>query len=398
MSQFRLSRRSLLFAAGLAPAVLCVPSIALAADARPPTLVCVFLRGGLDGLSAVVPFADDDYRRARKSVAIAAPDARKDAAVALNDRFALHPALSPLVDAWKARHLAVVHAVGSPHPTRSHFEAQDHFEWGALTATDGHGWLARAATKLSDASSLSRIALSRATPLSFRGDPSVVSAPGLEQVGLQAPPRLRDRLESAFGRVYSSATTPAARAGRDALKVARQLRELPSFESAAKYPQGAKGLADVARLIRADVGLRLAWVDSTGWDTHTGQSARLNRNLDALGRALSAFRDDLGDHLQHTIVLVMTEFGRTVKENGTGGTDHGHGSVMLAMGGTVDGGKVHGNWPGLSSEALYEGRDLAVTTDYRDVFHEVLSRHMRVDGSAALGGYAPARAVGVVRG
>lgn len=390
----KISRRNLLFAAGITPAALLAHRFAWAEAApRAKTLVCVFLRGAMDGLSAVVPYAEDSYYRDRKAIAIAENKLMK-----LDDRFGFHPALAPLMPAWKAGQLAPIVAVGSPHPTRSHFEAQDHFEWGGMSGSGG-GWLARAQkSRGKSASNLSSVALARTTPLAFRGEPGVVAAQRLSQVGLKGPPAVRDRLESAFAKMYGTEGDAIGRAGTDALAVAKRLRQLDAKGNDGKYPGPVKGLADIATLIRANVGLEVAWIDTTGWDTHTGQAGRLNRNLELLGKGLAAFREDLGDRLESTLVLVMTEFGRTVKENGTGGTDHGHGSVMLALGGGVNGNKVLGKWPGLAAAQRYEGRDLAVTTDYRDVFAEVLDKQLGVSNpKAVLTDHTPGPGVGLLR-
>ncbi len=237
MSDFSISRRSLLFAASLTPAALLASRFAWAAEGpRPKTLVCVFLRGGLDGLSAVVPYAEDAYYGARSQIAVAA-----DKALKLDERFALHPSLAPLMPAWKSEQLAFVHAVGSPHPTRSHFEAQDHFEWGSLKSAKD-GWLARARrARNTNGSNLSTVALARSTPLAFRGQPDVVSASRLDAVGLLAPPRVRDRLESAFAKMYAADKDVIGRAGSDALAVAKRLRELERDASDCEVPAAGQG-------------------------------------------------------------------------------------------------------------------------------------------------------------
>ncbi|HMR06818.1 MAG TPA: DUF1501 domain-containing protein [Polyangiaceae bacterium] len=400
MTEYKLSRRAFSFATALGPLALFAPGAAFAAGAAPKTktLVCVFLRGGLDGLSAVIPYADDAYAKQRRQTVIAAPGSGKQAGLKLDERFAAHPALAPLMPAWQAGQLGFIHAVGSPHATRSHFEAQDHFEWGGLSAGDGKGWLARAhAARGAAGSNLGSVALANATPLAFRGQPGVVAARSLDRFGLQAPPKLQPQLEAAFQRVYAAQGDAIARAGASALDVAKRLRGIPRAASK-KYPSQSKGLSDVAALIRANVGLEVAWVDAGGWDTHQGQAGRLDRNLGLLARGLAAFREDIGDRMEHTLVLVMTEFGRTVKENGTGGTDHGHGSVMFALGGNVHGKKVHGVWPSLSEDKLHEGRDLAVTTDFRDVFAEVLQTQLGVTNpSAVLGGHRATKQFSLLR-
>lgn len=393
----KMSRRSLLLSSAGGALVAALPrwagaeSAATTADGR--VLVVVFLRGGVDGLSLVVPHSDPAYHAARRSIAIARPG-KPGGAIDLDGQFGLHPRLAPLEAAYKAKELALVHAVGSPHATRSHFEAQDYAE----TATPGvhstrTGWLARSLAG-KPRTPLGVVALAAKRPLALRGEVDVVTAKRLDQFALRAPRRVATRLETAFDALYASGDDAVVRAGRDALGAAKQLARIERTTNAADYPEGARPLAEVAALVRADVGLRAAWIDVGGWDTHQGQggadSGRLPRLLDGLGKGLAAFRKDLGARFGEVVVLVMSEFGRTVAENGTGGTDHGHGSAMLLLGGRVRGGKVYGKWPGLGSEARYEGRDLAVTTDYREVLAELAVKHVGArDASRVAPGFAP---------
>ena len=399
----KLSRRSLLGSAGAGAMTLAVPDFALAAPAAGKrVLVVIFLRGGVDGLSLAVPHADPDYYNARRAIAVGRPG-KPGGAIDLDGRFGLHPRLAPLEPAYRAGELAIVHAVGSHHATRSHFEAQDYAE----TATPGQpstrsGWLARSLVSAGKPSTpLGVVALSDKRPLGLRGGVDVVTAARLDAFRLRAPKRLNARLDRAFNALYAKGDDAVTVAGRDALGAAKRLKSLEQTSARAGYPEAARGLADVARLVRADVGLRVAWIDAGGWDTHQGQGGadggRLPRAFDALAKGLAAFRKDLGRDLERVVVLVMTEFGRTVAENGTGGTDHGHGSAMLLLGGPVRGGRVHGTWPGLAPEQRYEGRDLAVTTDYRDVLAEISERHLGArDPGGVLPGHSP-RALGILR-
>lgn len=381
----KIGRRSLLLSASSLGLAALLPGVAFA-DAPPAAkrrrvLVVAFLRGGLDGLSLGVPHGDAGYYSARRGIAIAAPG-KTGGAIDLDGHFGLHPRLAPLVPAYRAGELALVHAVGSPHGTRSHFEAQDYAETampGARSVRDG--WLGRALVSTGRTRApLGVVALSSKRPLALRGSLDVVSAKRIDRFALRAPKKLDERLTRGFEALYADNDDPVTRAGHNALDVARRLRDIDRSVDASTYPQGARPLAEVAALIRADVGLEVAWIDVGGWDTHQGQgnseSGRLPRLFDGLGKGLAQFRADLGERFADVVVLVMTEFGRTVAENGTGGTDHGHGSAMLVMGGPVRGGKVYGKWPGLAEGSRHEKRDLAVTTDYRDVLAELSTGHL----------------------
>jgi uncharacterized protein (DUF1501 family) len=378
----RCSRRALLCAAALTPlALLARKAQSEPLAQQPPVLVCLFLRGAADGLSLVVPHAHGEYYAARRGIAIA-PPGRSAGALDLDGEFGLHPRLEPLLEPFRARELSLIHAVGSPHPTRSHFEAQDYMELGALPPnTPLEGWLARyLALRPARPGALVRsLAFASRAPLALRGDRDTVVTSSLRHFRLAAPKVTRAALEQGFAQLYAEAPEGAANhAARHALEATRKLAELTRRYRPARgasYPRELWSLAEVANLIKADAGLEAAWIDVGGWDTHRGQGGAqqgdLASRLQSLGRALAAFRTDLGPLLDRVLVLVMSEFGRTLRENGTGGTDHGHGGVMMVMGGAVRGGRVLGRFPRLSPEALHEGRDLAVTSDFRSVLGEI---------------------------
>ncbi len=363
-----------------AVAQVATPRLAFAAGG-PPTgdlVVQVFLRGAMDGLSAVVPYADADYHVARPSLRVPAASVLK-----LDGFFGLHPALRPLLVPWRRRHLAVVHAVGSPHPTRSHFDAQDYMERGVPgDPTLATGWLGRHLASRPGRSALRAVAVGGTAQLALRGPVPPVTLRRIADFELLAEDDQLTILETSVERLYAGLAHPMSTAGGSTVAAARRLRALARTTytpaGGAKYPDSELGrqLTEVARLAKARLGLEAACVDSTGWDTHEGQgtakSGRLGFLLADLGAALAAFYTDLAG-LRGVTVVVMSEFGRRVAENGSGGTDHGHGGAMLVLGAGVAGGKVYGRWPGLAPAKLDRG-DLRVTTDYRDVLGEVLLR------------------------
>lgn len=328
-------------------------------------VVVVFLRGGADGLSLVAPMGDPDYRRRRPTLAL-------EDVIDADGFFAFHPALSPLATRFRAGELAVVHAVGSDDQTRSHFEAQDRMEHGGATAaSEGSGWLARLVRALGGTpSGLGAVALGTSTPEALRAAPSVAVFETAREHQLGADAGYLASLAAMYA-------TPDAigAAGRDALATHERLRALPSSRGA-RYPEGrfAEHLRELARLLRAGVGVRAACVDLDGWDTHFVQAEGIAEKARALAEGLDVFLDDLGDAAGRVTVLVMTEFGRRAYENGSLGTDHGRAGCLFAMGAGVRGGRVLGRWPGLSDGALEAPGDLAVTTDYRQVLAELIER------------------------
>ncbi len=347
-------------------------------------LITIFQRGAVDGLNMVVPFGDPAYYDARRSIAIPKPGAN-DGAVNLDGYFGLHPSLAPFESLWKSKQLAVIHAAGSPNNTRSHFDAQDYME----SATPGNkgtvdGWLNRALqTSQSKTDSAFRaVAMTQQTPRTMMGRYPTIAMSNLADFTIKAGAYSRS-VQGGFEDIYQqNAKDSLGETGKETFEAVNYLKKANPAqfkpENGAQYPnsQFAQSLRQIAQLIKADVGLETAFAEVTGWDTHTGETATLRNLLRDFGGAINALTVDLGKRMDDVLILTMSEFGRTVRENGGRGTDHGHGNAMFAMGGGVKGGKVYGDWKGLKTENLYEGRDLAVTTDFRDVFAEVASRHL----------------------
>ncbi len=336
------------------------------------TLVVIFLRGAADGLNLVAPLQDDGYYRARPRIAIG-----KKQAVALDGFYGLNPLLGALEPAYKDGALAIVHAAGSEDDTRSHFEAQDLMEHGGVAAG---GWLGRFLRAQNQASSgpLSAVALGRAVPECLRGAPTATVLQSLDDFSLGDN---RAQLKRSLAKLYGMQTDLLASAGRDTLAA---MERVDALRQSAYHPANgadygtdefSRGLIQVARLIKARVGLQAASLDLGGWDSHFSQSLIMDPLITRLARGLSAFYKDLGSEVQHTTVVVMTEFGRRVEENSAFGTDHGRGSVMFVMGGGIHGGRTLGKWPGLSREVLEGPGDLPVTTNYRNVLAPILTRH-----------------------
>jgi uncharacterized protein (DUF1501 family) len=383
-----ISRRTLLSAAA---ASLALPSLSIAQEKEAPVLVFVFLRGALDGLSAVIPYQEKRYYELRESIAIARPGKGTDPAIDLDRRFALHPALAPLLPAYRSGELAVIHATGLSHGTRSHFDAQDFVELGTPESQDGPGWLARMlSTPSTGPNSVAAVALEASLPRSLYGLESAFVVENLESIRSRRRGPLPEAARAGFEQMYSKqgTTDPVQHKGSELFRLLHRLEPLLEEAPRADYPDTpfARQLADVARLVRARIG-KVFTLTLTGWDTHRGQGGArglLARRLADLADSLAAFRVDMGPELSRTVVLTVTEFGRTVRQNGTNGTDHGYGSVAFLMGGPVRGGYVHGQWPGLQEEALHQERDLAVTTDFRDVFAAIAHAHLQVAESTVL--------------
>lgn len=369
-------------------------------------LVVIFQRGAMDGLSAVVPFADDHYRRLRPLLAVAPPKrGDQTTALDLDGRFGLSPYLAALLPLFQAGELAVVHGVGSPDGTRSHFDAQDYME----SATPGRkgtpdGWINRylQAAPLKQASPFRAVALTQLTPRAMQGRAEVIAMADIQAFKLRAG-GATSKVAAGFEEMYAQAAADALRGtGQDALDAVRFLKQADPTrfqpENGATYPNSPLGdaLRQTAQLIKAGVGLEVAFADCGGWDTHANQGApgqpfgQLNRLLRDFGNALAAFVRDMGPaRMRDTLVLTMTEFGRTVRQNGAGGTDHGRASCLFVVGGGVRGGRVYGDVPRLAPANLIDGRDLPVTTDFRAVLAEVMVRHLGLaDPSAVLPGYA----------
>jgi uncharacterized protein (DUF1501 family) len=360
---------------------------AAASDDRRKVLVTIFQRGAVDGLNMIVPFGEPAYYQARPSIAIKAPGSGVGAAVDLDGFFGLHPRLAPLASLYSSGQMAIVHACGSPDGTRSHFDAQDYME----SATPGvkstpDGWLNRCLHAREHASTPFRaVALAPQLPRSLQGVEPALAIGQLAQFGVRAG-SATDAVQRSFEEEYAAAAQGVLQqTGREAFEAVRMLKTADPAryapENGAQYPRSAYGeaLRQIAQLIKADVGLEIAFAESGNWDHHVNEGAsdgQIATRLDDFSRGIAALVRDLGDRMQDVVVLTMSEFGRAVAENGNRGTDHGHGNAMLVIGGGVRGGKVYGRWPGLRPEQRYDGRDLSVTTDFRTVFSEVVRGHL----------------------
>jgi uncharacterized protein (DUF1501 family) len=409
-----LSRRIFLKNGGLALVSLgfapgFVARTAAADGERLKVLITIFQRGAVDGLNMVVPFGERAYYAARPSIAIAQPGAgRSDAAIDLDGFFGLHPRMAALMPFWNQGSLAIVHACGSPDHTRSHFDAQDYMESGTpgVKRTED-GWLNRYLKVRSreQASPFRAVAMTPNLPRTLQGTSPALAMTQIQQFGLRAG----DAVHSSFEEQYAAAADRIlTRTGQEAFQAMRLLKAADPQryrpENGAEYPRSAYGqaLKQIAQLVKADVGLEVAFAESGQWDHHVnegGAAGQLAARLDDFSLGIAALALDLGSRMQDVVLLTMSEFGRAVSENGNRGTDHGHGNAMLVLGGGVRGGKVHGKWPGLSVEERFERRDLAVTTDFRDVFGEVVVRHLGVrDARPIFPGYeiSPSRFPGVL--
>ncbi len=379
---------------GFAPTFLA--RTAAAAESRRRVLITIFQRGAVDGLNMIVPFGEADYYAARPTLAIARPGSAADAALDLDGFFGLHPRLAPLKPLYDSRQMAVVHACGSPDGTRSHFDAQDYME----TATPGvkstqDGWLNRYlhAREHQAATPFRAVALAPQLPRALQGLEPALAIGQVSQFGIRAG-QSADLVQSSFEAEYAAAAESVLHStAREAFDAVRMLKtaNLSQYTPAngAEYPRSAFGeaLRQIAQLIKADVGLEVAFAESGNWDHHVNEGAavgQLAARLDDLARGIAALVRDLGDRMHDVVVLTMSEFGRAVAENGNRGTDHGHGNAMMIVGGTVRGGKVYGRWPGLAREQRYDGRDLSVTTDFRAVFSEVVRGHLGLQDTRAV--------------
>ena len=377
----------------------------LRGSARGKILIVLFQRGAADALNMVVPHGDADYYALRPTIAIPRPGARDGAALELDGFFGLHPALSPLRALWDRGMLAPIHAVGSPSATRSHFDAQDYMESGTpdLKSTPD-GWLnrylaARGTCAECDAKApapFRAVTMTPQTPRILTGPAPVIAMSSLQDFTIRASGSDVERLEALYRTGRADIVHGAGAETFDAVKMLRGAnpqRYRP--ENGATYPRSQFGqrLLQIAQLIKAGVGLEVAFADVGGWDTHVNQggaTGQLANRLEDFATALAALVTDLGDRMGDVVILTMTEFGRMARQNGNGGTDHGHAGAMFVVGGSVKGRKVYGRWPGLAREQLYDGRDLALTTDFRAVFDEVVQSHLgAVDASRIFPGFAP---------
>lgn len=354
-------------------------------NGRQKVLVVVFQRGGADGLNIIVPHGDPSYYEYRPTIAIKRPGTGAGAALDLDGYFGFHPALAPLKSLFDGGDLAIVHAVGSPDTSRSHFQAQEYME----SAAPGQkrvrdGWLNRylQTNPTMDPTAFRGTAIGALLPRSLRGDAPAIAMSSLAEFQALSETSL---LKSLYAEDSNTLVSGTARDMYDALDLLKAAN-LDQYRPAAgvRYPTGqgegfGRQLRQVAQLIKGDVGLEIAFVDIGGWDHHTDEGnvgGRMAQSLAPVAQGLDAFTQDLGARMEDVVILTMSEFGRTARENGNRGTDHGHGNVMFVIGGGIKGGKVYGDWPGLAREQLNEDRDLALTTDFRDVFAELLVGHL----------------------
>ena len=354
---------------------------------RGDTLVVVFLRGAADVLNMVVPHGEDAYYQLRPSLGIARPDdanaKQADRAVDLDGFFGLHPNMRALLDAWQSEQLAIIHACGAPDESRSHFKAMELMERGVDDERGpASGWIGRhlASLNTGNTSPLRAVGMGTRPQRSLSGSVPVSALRSIADFHLGGDARALQQMRLALNTVYENDVM-----GQDTLSIMDTLEALDPLtytaSRSAKYPDTEFGLAlkQTAMLIKAEVGLEISAIDLGGWDTHfaQGSTSGLMPNLmKDLADGLAAFHADMADHMQQLTTVTMSEFGRRALENGSLGTDHGHGSMMMVLGGNVNGGKVHGEWPGLGEGQLIGPGDLAVTTDYRDVLSEILQKRL----------------------
>jgi len=358
-------------------------------------LVVIFQRGAADGLNIVVPHAEHAYYAMRPSINIP-----RNAVIDLDGFFGLHPSLAAFQPLWNERQLAIVHAAGSPDPTRSHFDAQDFMESGTpgVKATDD-GWLNRSLRSLPDTSTNSAfraIALGPSLPRILSGSEPAVALNNISDFGVGGNNPKATPISNTFEAMYDQSVDSVLHGtGQETFEAVKMLKAADPSKytpsAAADYPKGRFGdsLKQLAQLIKANLGVQVAFADIGGWDHHVNEGSTQGQIANVLrefSQSLAAFWVDLGNLGEETVVVTMSEFGRTARENGNRGTDHGHANVMFVIGGPVKGGRVYGHWPGLDQSQLYEGRDLAVTTDFRSVVGEAVYRHL---GNKALGQVFP---------
>jgi len=347
-------------------------------------LVVIFQRGAADGLNIVVPHAEPSYYAMRPSINIP-----RNQVIDLNGFFGLHPAMAPFKPLWDQGHLAIVHAAGSPDTTRSHFDAQDYMESGTPgVKSTMDGWLNRTLQSESAAADVPfrAVALGTSMPRILSGKASVVAVSNVKGFGIAGGNPAAAPLGNTFEAMYAQSVDAVLHGtGTETFEAVKMLKSTdPQHYSpapGANYPKGRFGdaMRQTAQLIKANLGVQVAFADIGGWDHHVNEGAvegQLAGALRDFSQAIAAFWTDLGPLGEDTVIVTMSEFGRTAHENGNRGTDHGHANVMFMLGGPVRGGRVYGRWPGLDPSQLNEGRDLALTTDFRSVLGEAVARHL----------------------
>ena len=415
-------RGSTIAMVGMGQAPMWLARAAAAEGQKLKTLVAIFMRGAADGLNIVVPFGDPRYRELRPNLGLQPPRPQDEnlntgpfgPVIDLDGTFGLHPGLRHFKELWDKRQLAIVEAAGSPDPSRSHFDAQDYMESGTPGKT-GNGWLNRALGHPgSDASPLRAVALSNRVPRTLRGDYEAIAIGNVQDFNITDQERL-----AILKNMYSlSPDALMRRTGKDAFEAMNMLQSMAkeqgpnrggpapaagpiSPNSRPSYAAGGqlgRNLQELARLIKSGAGVEAAFAEVDGWDHHQDENNQLANLLNQFSNAIAAFCQDLGDRMEDVVIVTMSEFGRTAEENGTGGTDHGHGSLMMVLGGSVAGGKIYGKWPGLEREQLFENRDLAVTTDFRTVLSELVRGHLgRTDLGSVFPGFTAGSSLDLLR-
>jgi uncharacterized protein (DUF1501 family) len=362
-------------------------------------LICIFQRGAVDGLSMVVPYGDPNYYQSRTDISLAppSPGAGENGALDLDGYFGLNPAMAPLLPLFKQGRLAAIQACGSPNSSRSHFNSQDLMESGVdLERGVQDGWLNRligcCPEDAAKQTAFRAVSMTSVIPRSLQGEHDAMAIRDLDTFGmagdsavaLAGPSATTTGFESMYGSAVDTVLHGTARESFDAIDMLKKTgAKAYAPANGASYPQSSFGrnLKQIAQLIKANVGLQIGFAEVDGWDTHANQGGakgQLATRLGGFAQALAALHQDLGDKMADVVVVTMSEFGRAVHQNGNRGTDHGHGTCFFALGGSIKGGKVYGDWPTLAPDKLFENRDLAVTTDFRDVFGEICSRHFGV--------------------
>ena len=391
------SRRAFLKSGALAivgtaaiPSFLTRAVFAETSDIKRKRLVVIFQRGAADGLNIVAPYGEPQYYKLRPNLAVPPPGmANGNGGLDLDGFFALHPAMTSFEPLWRDKHLAIVHAAGSPDNTRSHFDAQDYMESGTpgLKSTED-GWLNRTIRQPHDASHdtpFRAVAMGTSLPRILAGTAPAVAINNINEFGVAGRSPASGTLTNTFESMYADSVDTVlhgtAHETFDAVKMLKSADPAKYTPAPnAKYPRGRLGdsMRQLAQLIKANLGVQVAFADIGGWDHHVNEAPQLNNVLRDFSQSISAFWYDLGDLADDTVIVTMSEFGRTARENGNRGTDHGHANVMFVLGGQVRGGRVYGKWPGLADHQLYEGRDLALTTDFRTVVGEAVTKQVGV--------------------
>ena len=354
----------------------------VAAPSQQKRLIVLFLRGGLDGLSVVVPYREADYYELRRGIAIPKPG-EEEGAIDLDGRFGLHPALEEIMPLWEQNSLAFIHACGSPDSTRSHFDAQFDIETGTPREQSTiDGWMNRVLAALPQGTPTQAVSVGTTTPYILKGSMAVANLPRGRRAGRELTID-RPQVNAAFDRLYSGddALSQAYREGDTAREILlAELQAETEEANAGAPPPGdfVRNARRMARLMVGDAHTQLGFLELGGWDTHINQKGRLSRALKPVGEGLAVLVRELGSLYEDTTIVVMSEFGRTVAVNGNGGTDHGYGNAMWVLGGGIRGGRVLGEWPGLAESQRHEGRDLAITTDFRNAIAPLLTQHLQI--------------------